>query len=86
MHSQTIDQFVLYVSWSLEQVSLMALLWGYTPCTIPYSTSYLCHVMLSYVVYIILYCNDDRHVKDGVVHHSRQQSLVAKWLGLGVYS
>ena len=37
----------------------------------------ICHVMLSYVVYIILYCNDDWCVKDGVVHHSRQQSLVA---------
>ena len=24
------------------------------------------------------------HVKDGVVHHSRQQCLIAKWLGLGV--
>ena len=40
--------------------------------------------MLSYVVYIvvyiILYCNDDWRIKDGVVHHSCQQSLVAKWL------
>ena len=47
-----------------------------------------CNV-LSYVVYIILYCNDGWRVKDGVVHHSGQQSLVAKWLylhGLGVYS
>ena len=42
--------------------------------------------MLSYVVYIILYCNDDWHVKDSVVHRSHQQSLVAKWLGLCVYS
>ena len=25
-------------------------------------------------------------IKDGVVHHSRQQSLVAKWLGLCVHS
>ena len=32
---------------------------------------------------IILYCNVGQHVKDGVVHSSRQQSLVAKWLGLG---
>ena len=40
--------------------------------------------MLSYVVYIvvyiILYCNDDWRIKDGVVHRSCQQSLVAKWL------
>ena len=42
--------------------------------------------MLSYVVYIILYCNDDWHVKNSVVHRSHQQSLVAKWLGLGVCS
>ena len=49
------------------------------------NTSYLRHVMLSYVVYI-LYCNDDWCIKAGVVHRSRQQSLVAKWLGLGVYS
>ena len=59
--------------------------------------SYLRHVM-SYVVYIvvyiILYCvlktsyiyNTVLRVKDGVVHHSRQQSLVAKWLGHCVYS
>ena len=40
--------------------------------------------MLSYVVYIILYCNDDWLVKDGVVHCCRQRSLVAKRLGLGV--
>ena len=63
---------------------------GNTPCIGPYNTSYLRHVMLSYVVYtvvyIIVYCNDDWRVKDGVVHHSRQQSLVAKWLGLCVYS
>ena len=57
-----------------------------------HNTSYLRHVMLSYVVYkiivvyIILYCNDDWRVEDGVVHCSRQQSLVAKWLGLCVYS
>ena len=37
-------------------------------------------------IYIILYCNDDWRVKDGVVHRSCQQSLVAKWFGLGVYS
>ena len=36
---------------------------GYTPCTVPYNTSYLCHVMLSYVVYIILYYNDDCALK-----------------------
>ena len=61
---------------------------GYTPRIGPYNTSYLRHVMLSYViyivVYIILYCNNDWCVKDGVVHRSRQQSLVAKWLGGGV--
>ena len=34
----------------------------------------------------ILYCSDDWRVKDGVVHRSRQQSPVAKWLELGVYS
>ena len=44
-----------------------------------------CNVVLRHI-YIILYCNDDLRVKDGVVHHSRQQSLVAKWLGLCVYS
>ena len=63
---------------------------GNTPCIGPYNTSYLHHVMLSYViyivVYIILYCNDDWCVKDGVVHCSRQQSLIAKWLGLCVNS
>ena len=31
---------------------------------------------------IILHCN----IKDGVVYRTRQQWLVAKWLGLGVYS
>ena len=40
-----------------------------------------CNVVLRGV---LLYCNDDWHVKDGVEHHSRQQWLVAKWLGLGV--
>ena len=34
---------------------------------------------------MIMYCSDDWRVKDGVVHRSRQQSLLAKWLGLGVY-
>ena len=34
--------------------------------------------------HIILYCNVGQRFKDGVVHRSRQQSLVAKWLGLGV--
>jgi len=33
---------------------------------------------------IILYCNIGWHVKDGVVHRSHQQWLVAKWLGLSV--
>ena len=37
--------------------------------------------MLSYV---ILYCNVGWCVKDSVVHSSRQQWLVTKWLGLGV--
>ena len=32
----------------------------------------------------ILYCNVDWCVKDGVVHCSRRQWLVAKWLGCGV--
>ena len=57
----------------------------YTLCTVPYNMSYLHHVMLSYIVFIILYCNDDWRAKDSVVHRS-QQSLVAKWLGVGVYS
>ena len=29
-----------------------------------------------------MYYKVGRRVKDGVVHHSRQQSLIAKWLGL----
>ena len=33
---------------------------------------------------ILVYCNVGWCVKDGVVHCSRQQSLIAKWLGLGV--
>ena len=45
----------------------------------------LLHVMLlSYVVIIRLHCNVGWRVKDGEVHRSRQQWLVAKWLGLGV--
>ena len=32
----------------------------------------------------ILYCNIGQRIKDGVVHRSRQHSLVAKWLGVGV--
>ena len=40
------------------------------------------HVML--LPCTILYCNVGQRVKDDVVHCSRQQSLVAKWLGLGV--
>ena len=50
---------------------------GYTPCIVPYNMSYLRHVMLSYVIYIVLYYNDSWHVKDGIEHCSRQQSLVA---------
>ena len=48
--------------------------------TVPYNTS--CNVVV--LRRIIFYCNVGRCVKDGVVHRSRQQSLVAKWLGLGV--
>ena len=35
---------------------------------------------------ILLYCSIGWYVKDGVVHRSRRQSLVAKWLELCVYS
>ena len=35
---------------------------------------------------IILYCNDNWHVKDSVVYRIDQQSLVAKWLRLCVNS
>ena len=61
------------------------------PCTL-----YSMYRSLQYVIFtpcnavvlrrIILYCNDGWRVKDGVVHPSRQQWPVAKWLGLGVYS
>ena len=34
--------------------------------------------------HVILYCNNGWCVKNGVVHRSRQQWLIAKWLGLGV--
>ena len=34
--------------------------------------------------YVILYCNIGWCVKDGAVHRSHQQRLIAKWLGLGV--
>ena len=40
------------------------------------------HVM--FLSYVVLYCNVGQRVRDSVVHHSRQQSLIAKWLGLGV--
>ena len=50
------------------------------------------HVM-SYVIYIVVYIrvkdvvyNTVLRIKDSVVHRSRQQSLVAKWLGLCVHS
>ena len=33
---------------------------------------------------IIFYCNVGWGVKDGAVRRSRQQWLIAKWLGLGV--
>jgi len=50
---------------------------------------------LEYIIFTS--CNVLRHIysriynivlrdKDGLLHHSRQQSLVAKWLGLCVYS
>ena len=45
---------------------------------------------MSYVVVYIrvkdVVYNTVLHVKDSVVHHSCQQSLVAKWLGLCVHS
>ena len=72
----TSDRFGVTLSYS------SCLFLGYTPCTVPYNTSYLRRVMLSYIVYIILYCNDDWCIKDSVVHCSHQQSFVAKWLGL----
>ena len=34
--------------------------------------------------HVILYCNNGWCVKNSVVHRSRQQWLIAKWLGLGV--
>ena len=34
--------------------------------------------------YVVLYCKVGWCVKDRKVHHSRQQWLVTKWLGLGV--
>ena len=34
--------------------------------------------------HVILYCNNGWCVKNSVVHRSRQQCLIAKWLGLGV--
>ena len=46
------------------------------------------HLFTSYNVValhcVILYCTNGWHVKDGVVHHSHQQWLVAKRLGGGV--
>ena len=58
---------------------------GYTPCTaLQYVIFTSCNVVLRRIY--VLYCNDDSCVKDSAVHHSHQQSLVAKWLGLGVYS
>ena len=49
---------------------------------IKYVISTSCNVVV--LRRIILYCNIGWHVKDGVVHRSRQQWLVAKWLGLGL--
>ena len=50
--------------------------------SLQYVTYMSCNVVV--LRHIILYCNIGRCVKDGVVHHSRQQSLVAKWLGFGL--
>ena len=49
-------------------------------------TSMSCNVSCNVVVLcgVLLYCNDDWCVKDSVGHRSRQQWLIAKWLGLGV--
>ena len=44
--------------------------------TVPYNTSSLDHVML--LSYVILYCSIGWCVKDGLVHHSCQQWLIAK--------
>ena len=51
-------------------------------CSLQYITFTSCNVVV--LRRIILYCNVGRHIKDDVVHRSRQQSLIAKWLGLGV--
>ena len=51
-------------------------------CSLQYVTFTSCNVL--FLCRILLYCNVGRRVRDSVVHHSRQQSLVAKWLGLGV--
>ena len=45
-----------------------------------------CNVVVLRRYYIRLHCNVGWRVKDGEVHRSRQQWLVAKWLGLCVHS
>ena len=54
---------------------------GYTSWTVPIILT-SCNVVVLHRT--ILYCNVDWYVKDGVVHCSRRQWLVAKWLGCGV--
>ena len=43
-----------------------------------------CNVVVLRHIIIILYCSIGWYVKDGLVHHSCQQWLIAKWLGVGV--
>ena len=50
--------------------------------SLQYVTFMSCNVVVLHR--IILYCNIGRRVKDGVVHCSHQQLLIAKWLGLGM--
>ena len=50
--------------------------------SLQYVTFMSCNVVVLHR--IILYCNVGRRVKDGVVHRSHQQLLVAKWLRLGM--
>ena len=49
--------------------------------SLQYVTFTSCNVVVLHR--ILLYYNIGRRVKDGVVHHSHQHSLIAKWLGLG---
>ena len=53
---------------------------GYSSCTVPYNTSSLRHVMLlslQSLHCVILHCNIGWCIKDGAVHRSRQQWLIA---------